>query len=119
MKDDQQLIDEISIEFETVQISILETIDDVIAVARQYQDIIESKDLITTHHVIEAIDEPEDENTVSIVSPLMWSDGHETDLAFVFHYTKTDQYYEVFADVDFYAAVELEVEIDVDEIDEE
>lgn len=118
MKDEQQIIDDICAEFENVQISILETIDDVIAVARQYQDIIESHELITTHHVIESIEEPTDDSTISIVSPLIWADGEDTELAFVFHYTKTDENYEVFADVDFYASVDIELDLDDDDGEE-
>lgn len=114
----QQLIDVICMEFQNVSVTNIQSIDDVVNIASQYQDIIESKDLVITHDVIGSISEPEIEETVSIVSPIDDSDGVETEFAFVFNYSLTEDGYEVFADVDYYSAIDVALTIEDSDAEE-
>lgn len=119
MIDQDQIISDVTYAFDNVDVSTLSTIDDVIAVAVQYQDIIEQHGLITTHHIIEAIDDPDNEETITIVSPLVDSDdvGADTEIAFMFRYTKTEDMYEVFGDIDYSAVIEDELDVAADDFE--
>ena len=121
MINEETLIRGICDEFDSVDTSKLNSIEDVIAVARKYQDIVESHGLVTTHHVNESIEEPDDEDIVSVVTSLETDEGDETDLSFVIHYSKSDEdVYTIFADVDYSDSVEEDLDIvEYDESEEE
>ena len=119
MLNEDELIKSICDEFEGVDVSNLDTIDEVVAVARKYQDIVESHGLVTTHHINEAIDEPDDDGIVSVVTSLDDEDGNDTGFGFVIHYSLSEGVYTIFADVDYIENIEEELEVPDEEEYEE
>ena len=108
---DESSVDTLVKQFDKIDMSELTTASEVVSVVKAAEDILNDAGLFTVHHISESVEELEDEDTCSITSPLVEENSDQTGMSFVVSYTKTNDSYEVFIDVDYTESVEADLDL--------